>query len=236
MIRAGDADVVIAGGTEACIHPLAVAGFDSMRALSRRIGDPQAASRPFDRDREGFVFSEGAAALVIEREDHARSRGAQVLCELAGGAITADAYHLTAPAPNGEGAMLAMRRALDDAGLNRDEVDYIAAHGTGTPLNDVAETKAIKGVFGERAYGIPVSSNKSMIGHLCGAAGAVSALVCVLAITHGVIPPTINLETPDPHCDLDYVPKIAREQPIQTAICNGFGFGGQNAVAAFRAT
>jgi 3-oxoacyl-[acyl-carrier-protein] synthase II len=235
LIRSGDADVVIAGGTEACVHPLAVAGFDNMRALSRRNDDPRSASRPFDRDRDGFVLSEGAAALVIEREDHARRRGAPLLCELAGGAITADAYHLTAPSPDGEGAMLAMSRALDDARLNRDELDYIAAHGTGTPLNDAAETKAIKGVFGERAYGIPVSSNKSMIGHLCGAAGAASAVACVLAITRGLLPPTINLDTPDPECDLDYVPHVVREQAIQTAMCNGFGFGGQNAVAAFRA-
>lgn len=235
LIRSGDADVVIAGGTEACIHPLAIAGFDNMRALSRWNGEPSAASRPFDREREGFVLSEGAAAIVIESEEHARRRGAPVLCELAGGAITADAYHLTAPAPDGGGAILAMSRALDDAGLNRDEVGYIAAHGTGTALNDVAETRAIKTVFGERAYAIPVSANKSMIGHLCGAAGAVSAVVCVLAITRGVVPPTINLDTPDPECDLDYVPGVAREQPMQSAICNGFGFGGQNAVAAFRA-
>jgi 3-oxoacyl-[acyl-carrier-protein] synthase II len=235
LLRAGDADVVIAGGTEACVHPLAVAGFDNMRALSRRNGDPPAASRPFDRDRDGFVFSEGAAALVIEREDHARRRGAPILCELAGGAVTADAYHLTAPQPSGAGAMLAMARAVDDACLNRDELDFIMAHGTGTPLNDAAETKAIKGVFGERAYDIPVSGNKSMIGHLCGAAGAVSAVACLLAITRGLLPPTINLDTPDPECDLDYVPKIPREQRIHSAMCNGFGFGGQNAVAVFRA-
>jgi 3-oxoacyl-[acyl-carrier-protein] synthase II len=235
LIRSGDADVVIAGGTEACVHPLAIAGFDNMRALSRRNGDPRLASRPFDNDRDGFVFSEGAAAMVIERADRARQRGAPVLCELAGGAITADAYHLTAPAPGGEGAMLAMSRALDDAGTNRDELEYIAAHGTGTPLNDASETRAIKGVFGERAYDIPVSSNKSMIGHLCGAAGAVSAMACVLAITRGVLPPTINLDRPDPECDLDYVPNVAREQSIRSAMCNGFGFGGQNAVAVFRA-
>jgi 3-oxoacyl-[acyl-carrier-protein] synthase II len=235
LLRAGDAEVVVAGGTEAGVHPLAAAGFDNMRALSRRSGDPRAASRPFDRDRDGFVLSEGAAALVIEREDHARRRGAPVLCELAGGAITADAYHLTAPEPSGAGATLAMTRALVVACLNRAELDLIMAHGTGTPLNDAAETKAIKGVFGERAHEIPVSANKSMIGHLCGAAGAVSAVACVLAITHGLIPPTINLDTPDPECDLDYVPKVTREQRIQSAMCNGFGFGGQNAVAVFRA-
>ena len=235
LIRSGDAEVVIAGGTEACIHPLAVAGFDNMRALSRREGDPRAASRPFDRDREGFVLSEGAAAMVIEREDRARARGAPLLCELAGGAVTADAYHLTAPAPDGGGAMLAMSRALDDARLGPEDLDYIAAHGTGTPLNDVAETRAIKGVFREQAYRIPISSNKSMIGHLCGAAGAVSAVACVLAISRGVVPPTINLDTPDPECDLDYVPGAAREGTIRAAMCNGFGFGGQNAVAAFRA-
>jgi 3-oxoacyl-[acyl-carrier-protein] synthase II len=235
LIRSGDAEVVIAGGTEAAVHPLGVAGFDTMRALSHRNDDPTSASRPFDRDRDGFVVSEGAAALVIEREDRARRRGAPIRCELAGGAITADAYHVTAPPPGGGGAMLAMNRALDDARMNRDELDYIMAHGTSTPLNDVAETMAIKGVFGERAYRIPVSSNKSMIGHLCGAAGAVSAVACVLAITRGLLPPTINLEHPDPECDLDYVPNVARERQIQSALCNGFGFGGQNAVAAFRA-
>ena len=235
LIRYGDADVVIAGGTEAALLPLAFASLHNMHALSVRNDEPTRASRPFDRDRDGFVFGEGAAALVVESEDHARARDARILCELAGGAITGDAYHITAPLPSGEGAVLAMTRALKDARLGTDELEYICAHGTATPLNDAAETHAIKRAFGARAYRIPISSNKSMIGHLLGAAGAMSALTAVLAITRGVIPPTINLETPDPECDLDYVPNIAREQRVRTAIANGFGFGGQNAVAAFRA-
>ena len=235
LIRYGDADVVIAGGTEAALLPLAFASLHNMHALSVRNDEPTRASRPFDRDRDGFVFGEGAAALVVESEDHARARDARILCELAGGAITGDAYHITAPLPSGEGAVLAMTRALKDARMGTDELEYICAHGTATPLNDAAETHAIKRAFGARAYRIPISSNKSMIGHLLGAAGAMSALTAVLTITRGVIPPTINLETPDPECDLDYVPNIAREQRVRTAIANGFGFGGQNAVAAFRA-
>ncbi len=235
LIRWGDADVVIAGGTESCMMPLAFAGLDNMHALSNRNDEPERASRPFDRDRDGFVFGEGAAALVIESEEHARARDARILCELAGGAITGDAFHITAPLPTGEGAVLAMTRALKDAQMGLDELEYICAHGTATPLNDTAETNAIKRTFGERAYRIPISSNKSMIGHLLGAAGAMSALASVLTISRGVIPPTINLDNPDPECDLDYVPNIAREQRVRTAIANGFGFGGQNAVAAFRA-
>ena len=235
LIRYGDADVVIAGGTEAALLPLAFASLHNMHALSVHNDEPTRASRPFDRDRDGFVFGEGAAALVVESEDHARARDARILCELAGGAITGDAYHITAPLPSGEGAVLAMTRALNDACMGTDELEYICAHGTATPLNDAAETHAIKRAFGARAYRIPISSNKSMIGHLLGAAGAMSALTAVLTITRGVIPPTINLETPDPECDLDYVPNIAREQRVRTAIANGFGFGGQNAVAAFRA-
>jgi 3-oxoacyl-[acyl-carrier-protein] synthase II len=235
LIRFGDADVVIAGGTESWMLPLAFAGLDNMHALSNRNDEPARASRPFDRDRDGFVFGEGAAALVVESEEHARARDARILCELAGGAITGDAFHITAPQPTGEGAVLAMTRALKDAAMGADELEYICAHGTATPLNDAAETGAIKRAFGERAYRIPISSNKSMIGHLLGAAGAMSALASVLTISRGVIAPTINLETPDPECDLDYVPNIAREQRVQTAIANGFGFGGQNAVAAFRA-
>jgi 3-oxoacyl-[acyl-carrier-protein] synthase II len=235
LIRYGDADVVIAGGTEAALLPLAFASLHNMHALSVRNDEPTRASRPFDRDRDGFVFGEGAAALVVESEDHARARDARILCELAGGAITGDAYHITAPLPSGEGAVLAMTRALKDARMGTDELEYICAHGTATPLNDAAETQAIKRAFGARAYRIPISSNKSMIGHLLGAAGAMSALTAVLTITRGLIPPTINLQTPDPKCDLDYVPNIAREQRVRTAIANGFGFGGQNAVAAFRA-
>jgi 3-oxoacyl-[acyl-carrier-protein] synthase II len=235
LIRYGDADVVIAGGTEAALLPLAFASLHNMHALSVRNDEPTRASRPFDRSRDGFVFGEGAAALVVESEDHARARDARILCELAGGAITGDAYHITAPLPSGEGAVLAMTRALQDARMGTDELEYICAHGTATPLNDAAETHAIKRAFGARAYRIPISSNKSMIGHLLGAAGAMSALTAVLTITRGVIPPTINLETPDPECDLDYVPNLAREQRVRTAVANGFGFGGQNAVAAFRA-
>ncbi len=235
LIRLGDADAVIAGGTESCMMPLAFAGLDNMRALSRRNDDPTRASRPFDRDRDGFVFGEGAAALVIESEEHARGRDARIICELAGGAMTADAFHITAPLPSGEGAVLAMHRALRNAEMGVDEVEYICAHGTSTPLNDVSETNAIKRAFGERAYRIPISSNKSMIGHLLGAAGAMSSLAAVQTIRHGVIAPTINLETPDPECDLDYVPNMARQTRVRTAIANGFGFGGQNAVAVFRA-
>lgn len=235
LVRHGDADIVIAGGTESCMLPLAFAGLDNMHALSNRNDEPERASRPFDKDRDGFVFGEGAAALVIESEEHARGRDARILCELAGGAMTSDAYHITAPQPAGEGAVLAMTRALRDARLSIDELEYISAHGTATLLNDAAETGAIKRAFGGRAYRIPISSNKSMIGHLLGAAGAMSAVASVLTITRGVIAPTINLETPDPACDLDYVPNVAREKRVRTAMANGFGFGGQNAVAVFRA-
>ncbi len=235
MIRYGDADVVIAGATESCITPLAIAGYANSHTLSHRNDDPMRASRPFDRDRDGCVVGEGAAALVIESAEHARARGARLLCELAGGATTCDAYHITAPLPGGEGAALAMTRALRDAAMDPEEVDYVAAHGSATPLNDVAETRAIKQAFGAHAYRVAVSSNKSMIGHLIGAAGAVSALTCVLAIDRGIIPPTINLDIPDPDCDLDYVPRTARRQPVRAAMANAFGFGGQNAVAVFRA-
>ncbi len=235
LIHAGDAEVVIAGGTESCIKPLSFAGLDNMHALSTRNDDPAHASRPFDKDRDGFVFGEGAGAVVIETEEHARARDARIYCELAGGAITGDAFHITAPRPDGEGAVRAMKRALQNAGIGLDELEYICAHGTSTPLNDASETNAVKRTFGERAYRIPMSSNKSMVGHLLGAAGAMSTLNSILTISRGVISPTINLDTPDPDCDLDYVPNMAREQRVRTAIANGFGFGGQNAVAAFRA-
>ncbi|MDI3341697.1 MAG: beta-ketoacyl-ACP synthase II [Sphaerobacter sp.] len=234
MLRLGEVDVMIAGGTEAGMDPVAVAAFGNMGALSKRNDEPEKASRPFDKDRDGFVFGEGAGVLVLETEEHARRRDARIYCELAGGAVTADAFHISAPLPGGAGAVRAMRQALASAGLSPEEVNYICAHGTSTPLNDVAETEAIKAVFGEAAYRIPVSSPKSMIGHLVGAAGAVSGVVCALAIRDNMIPPTINLDEPDPLCDLDYVPHTARPAKLNVAIANAFGFGGQNAVAVFR--
>lgn len=236
LVRLGECDVVIAGSSEADIlMPLAFAALGNMGAISRRNDEPTRASRPFDRDRDGFVLGEGAGALVIESERHARARGARVLCELAGGAMTADAYHIVAPEPSGAGAALAMTRALASAGVRPEEVDYICAHGTGTPLNDVAETVAIKRALGDHARRVAISSPKSMVGHLLGAAGAVSAACAVLAIRDGVIPPTTNLENPDPECDLDYTPLVARERKVRVSMANGFGFGGQNAVVVFRA-
>jgi 3-oxoacyl-[acyl-carrier-protein] synthase II len=234
IIDRGEADVVIVGGSEASLHPLTIAAFDNMRALSRRNDDPQGACRPFDRDRDGFVFGEGAVALVVERLEHALARGARIYAELAGGAMTCDAYHITAPEPSGEVAARAMTGALRAAGLAPEEVDYIVAHGTGTPLNDATETAAIKRALGEHAYRVAISSPKSMVGHLLGGAGALSALTAVLAIHEGVIPPTINLENPDPACDLDYVPGAARRAEVRTALVNAFGFGGQNASVVFR--
>jgi 3-oxoacyl-[acyl-carrier-protein] synthase II len=234
MIEHGDADVVIAGGTESAILPVAFAALANMGALSKRNADPQAASRPFDAKRDGFVFGEGAALLVVESAAHAERRGATILAEVAGGALTADAYHISAPEPSGSGAARAMTRALRDAGMAPEEIDYVAAHGTSTPLNDRTETKAIRAAFGDHADRLMVSSNKSMIGHTLGAAGAMSALAAVLAIRDAVVPPTINYETPDPDCDLDYVPNVARRASVNAAIVNGFGFGGQNAVAVFR--
>ncbi|MER3400167.1 MAG: beta-ketoacyl-[acyl-carrier-protein] synthase II [Thermoflexus sp.] len=234
LIRRGDADVVIAGGAEAAILPISVAAFNVMGAISTRNEEPERASRPFDRTRDGFVMGEGAGILVLERLEHAQARGARIYAEVVGYGASADAYHITAPLENGEGAALAMRRALADAGLSPREVDYINAHGTGTPLNDKSETQAIKAVFGEAAYDVPISSTKSMIGHLLGAAGAVEAIVCIRAITDGVIPPTINYEHPDPECDLDYVPNTARRRPVRVAMSNSFGFGGHNACVIFR--
>jgi 3-oxoacyl-[acyl-carrier-protein] synthase II len=234
LIRRGDADVVIAGGAEAAILPVAVAAFNVMGAISTRNEEPERASRPFDRTRDGFVMGEGAGILILERLEHARARGARIYAEVVGYGTSADAYHITAPLENGEGAALAMRRALADASLSPREIDYINAHGTGTPLNDKSETQAIKAVFGEAAYDVPISSTKSMIGHLLGAAGAVEAIVCIRAITDGVIPPTINYEHPDPECDLDYVPNVARRKPVRTAMSNSFGFGGHNACVIFR--
>jgi 3-oxoacyl-[acyl-carrier-protein] synthase II len=234
LIERGDADVVIAGGTESAILPVAFAALANMGALSKRNDEPERASRPFDANRDGFVFGEGAAVLVIESDAGASQRGATVLAEVAGGALTGDAFHISAPDPSGYGATLAMVRALRDAGIGADEVDYIVAHGTSTPLNDATETKAIHSAFGDHASRLAVSSNKSMVGHTLGAAGAISALAAVLAIRDGVVPPTINYETPDPECDLDYVPNVARQMPVGVAMANGFGFGGQNAVAVFR--
>jgi len=228
MIRRGAADVMVAGGTEACILPLALAGFGAMGAISTRNAEPQRASRPFDSGRDGFVVSEGAALLVLEERERALARGARVYGELLGYGSSADAYHITMPGEAGEGAAASMQAALDDAGLAAADVDYVNAHGTSTPLNDRAETAAIKRVFGERAYDVPVSSTKSMTGHLLGAAGALEAILCLLALRDGVIPPTINYEQPDPACDLDYVPNEARAAELQVVMSNAFGLGGHN--------
>ena len=229
IIRRGAADVMIAGGAEACILPLGLAGFGVMGAVSTRNDEPQRASRPFDAGRDGFVVSEGAALLVLEERDHALARRATIYGELLGYGSSADAYHITMPGEAGEGAAAAMRAALDDAGLTTADVDYINAHGTSTPLNDRAETAAIKRLFGKRAYALPVSSTKSMTGHLLGAAGALEAIVCLLALRDGLMPPTINYEEPDPDCDLDYVPNAARPADLRVAMSNSFGLGGHNA-------
>lgn len=234
LLRSGAVDIVIAGGTEAGMDPVAIAAFGNMGALSKRNDDPQRASRPFDANRDGFVFGEGCGVLILETEEHARQRDARIYCELAGGSLTADAYHITHPLPGGAGAARAIQLALKDACLAPADVSYICAHGTSTPLNDASETVAIKAVFGEDAYRVPVSSPKSMIGHLVGAAGAVSGVVSVLAIRDNIIPPTINLDVPDPDCDLDYVPHTPREVDVDVVVSNAFGFGGQNAVAVFR--
>jgi len=234
LIEHGDVDVAIAGGTESAILPVAFAALANMGALSKRNAEPEKASRPFDAGRDGFVFGEAAAVLVIESAEHAARRGANVVAEVAGGALTGDAFHISAPDPSGYGATQAMVRAMRDAGIEREQVDTIVAHGTSTPLNDATESKAIHAAFGDHAERLAVSSNKSMIGHTLGAAGAVSALAAALAIRDGVISPTINYETPDPDCDLDYVPNEARHSPVGAALVNGFGFGGQNAVAVLR--
>jgi 3-oxoacyl-[acyl-carrier-protein] synthase II len=235
MIARGEADVVIAGGTEAPLLKMGFAALSNMGALSRRNDDPERASRPFDRDRDGFVFGEGAGVIVLESAQHALDRGATIQAEVLGAALTADAFHISAPEPTGRGAAMAMTKAMQDAGVAPGEVDYIVAHGTSTPLNDVTETRAIKSAFGEHAYRVAISSPKSMVGHLLGAAGAISALTGIGAIREGLIPPTINLDNPDlPECDLDYVPRVARQARVDTVIVNGFGFGGQNAVAVFR--
>jgi 3-oxoacyl-[acyl-carrier-protein] synthase II len=234
LIEHGDVEVVLAGGTESAILPVAFAALANMGALSKRNDDPAGASRPFDAERDGFVFGEGSAVLMVESVEHAERRGARIIAEVAGGAMTGDAFHISAPDPTGDGAARAMVKAMRDAGVDPEEVDFVVAHGTSTPLNDATETKAIHAAFGEHAGHLAVSSNKSMVGHTLGAAGAISAIAAVCAIRDGMIPPTINYATPDPECDLDYVPNTARKAPVGTAIINGFGFGGQNAVAVFR--
>ena len=229
MIRRGAADVMIAGASEAALVPVAMAGMNVMTALSTRNDDPQAASRPFDRDRDGFLMGEGAGILILESLEHAQGRGALILAEVKGYGTTDDAHHISAPAENGAGAAISMKLALEDAGLTIDDIHYINAHGTSTPLNDKSETAAIKTVFGEQAYQIPVSSTKSMTGHLLGASGAVEAVFCIKAIRDEILPPTINYRTPDPECDLDYVPNQARKASPKNVMSNSFGFGGHNA-------
>ncbi len=233
LLRRGEVDIVIAGGSEALMS-IAVIAFGNMGVLSRRSDDPSRASRPFDRDRDGCVLAEGCGVLVLETEEHAMRRDARVYCEVAGGALTADAHHISIPRPGGEGAASAIRKALTSARVAPDAVDYVCAHGTSTALNDIAETMAIKSALGEAAYRVAISSPKSMVGHLFGGAGAISSIVCALAIRDNCVPPTINLDNPGEGCDLDYVPNVARQMPVNTAIANAFGFGGQNAVAVFR--
>jgi 3-oxoacyl-[acyl-carrier-protein] synthase II len=234
IIQRGDADLMVAGGSEAIIDELPLGGFASMKALSSRNDEPARASRPFDADRDGFVPGEGAGIVVLESLEHARRRRARVYAEIVGYGMTADAYHMTAPDPDGDGAVRAMQASLRDADVRPEDVGYINAHGTSTPYNDRTETLAIKRVFGEHAHRLAVSSTKSMIGHLLGAAGGVEAVATVLALHHGTLPPTINYETPDPDCDLDYVPNVARKAEVELALSNGFGFGGTNATLAFR--
>ncbi len=233
MIRRGDADVMLAGGAEASIVPVAMAALNAMGALSTRNEAPQQASRPFDRLRDGFVMAEGSGMLVLEALDHALARKAPILAELSGYGTSNDAYHISAPAENGAGAVLAMRWALEDAGLSPEQIDYINAHGTSTPLNDKSETQAIKSLFGEAAYSIPISSTKSMTGHLLGASGALEAVICIQVLRDQILPPTINYEHPDPECDLDYVPNKARPHPVRHVMSNSFGFGGHNATLIF---
>ncbi len=234
IIQRGDADLMLAGGAEAVITPLTIAGFCSMKALSTRNEAPQRASRPFDKERDGFVMGEGSGILVLEFLERARARGARIYAEIVGYGMSADAYHVTAPAPEGEGAVRSMTLALQDAGLRSEEIDYINAHGTSTRYNDANETQAIKRVFGEHAYRLAVSSTKSMTGHLLGAAGGIEAVATVLSVFHDTVPPTINYEVPDPECDLDYVPNTARSLSVRAALSNSFGFGGTNATLAFR--
>jgi 3-oxoacyl-[acyl-carrier-protein] synthase II len=231
-IKMGEAKIMFAGGAEAAIVPVGIGGFCAMKAMSTRNDDPKHSSRPFDKDRDGFVMGEGAGVIVLEELEHAKKRGAKIYCEIAGYGNTADAYHLTAPSPNGEGAARCMKMALRSGGLNLEDISYINAHGTSTPQGDVCETQAIKTVFGERAKKIAVSSTKGATGHMLGAAGAVEMTACALAIKHGVVPPTINLQNADPECDLDYVPNTAREMKVNAIVNNSFGFGGHNASIA----
>lgn len=235
-IRYGKADVMVAGGSEAAVNEPSVGGFNSMQALSTRNDDPEHASRPFDKDRDGFVIGEGAAALVLEELEHAKARGAKIYCEIVGGGASADAHHFTAPHPEGMGAMKSMRDAIKDAGITPEDIDYINVHGTSTPLGDLAELKAVKGVLGEHAYKVNISSTKSMTGHLLGAAGAVEALACIFALTHNTVPPTINCENLDPEIDsqLNLTLDVAQKREVKCALSNTFGFGGHNATVIFR--
>ena len=234
IIQYGDAEVMVAGGTEANLTPLTVGGFNAMKALSTRNDEPQKASRPFEKNRDGFIVAEGSGIVILEELEHARTRGARIYAEVMGYGYNADAYHITAPAPDGEGFVRCIRMALNDAKLAADEVDYINAHGTSTQLNDYTETLAIKEVFGDRAKRIPVSSTKSMTGHLLGAAGAIEAIFSILSLRDQICPPTINYEEPDPQCDLDFVPNVARKQALNVTLSNSFGFGGTNATLLFR--
>jgi 3-oxoacyl-[acyl-carrier-protein] synthase II len=230
----GDAKAMIAGGTEANITPLTVGGFNAMKALSTRNDEPEKASRPFEKNRDGFVIAEGAGILILEELEFALKRGARIHAEIVGYGYTGDAYHITAPPPDGEGAARCMRMAIRDAGLRPEDIDHINAHGTSTPLNDATETQAVKTVFGEHAKKIPISATKSMTGHLLGAAGSTEAIFTILSLRDAILPPTINYEEPDPECDLDYVPNVARRKPIQVAMSNAFGFGGTNAAVVFK--
>jgi len=234
IIQRGEADVMLAGGSEAVITPLTIGGFCSMKALSTRNDEPTRASRPFDKDRDGFVMGEGSGLMVLEELEHARRRNAKIYAEIVGYGMSADAYHITQPAPEGEGSVRSMRLALKDAKLTPSQVGYINAHGTSTPVGDVNETLAIKTVFGEHARSVAVSSTKSMTGHLLGAAGGIESVITVLTLVHGILPPTINYETPDPECDLDYVPNTARRAEVRYALTNSFGFGGTNASLLFK--
>jgi 3-oxoacyl-[acyl-carrier-protein] synthase II len=229
VIRRGDADIIVTGGTEAGICEIGMGGFSTMRALSTWSGDPSQASRPFDKGRDGFAPSEGSGILILESLEHAQARGASIYAEIGGWGVSSDAYHLVQPHPEGSGAAKAMNRALTNAGVTINDVDYINAHGTSTPINDASETKAIKAVFGEHAYNVPISSTKSMVGHSLGASGALEAIVCINSINDGVLHPTINQDEPDPDCDLDYIPNVSRELEVNVTLSNSFGFGGQNA-------